>query len=92
MVEELLLVEDMMNGKLGVLLAKEARALLKCAVSLLQKKKKRKRSSLLDTRVMDDPLGYKLSKAETATTYDGTPPMSTFVEPSPTNLLNVKGH
>ena len=72
-----------MSGRHRIPLAK---ALLESVMSSSQKKKGiRKR--LLDTRVMDDPEAYKLSKAKAtstpAATQDGTPPASTFVEPSP---------
>ena len=82
-IKKLSLVEDMMSGKLGISLAKEARALLKGVVSSLQKERKRKRLSLLDTRVVDDPEGYKMSKAKTTVTQARTPPASASVEPSP---------
>ena len=36
--------------------------------------------TLPDTRVMDDPEGYKLSKAEVAATQGKTPPASTSIE------------
>ena len=65
-VEELSLVEDMVKSKLGILSAKEARALLEGAASSSHKKGKRKRTALPETRVMDDPEGYKQSKAEAA--------------------------
>ena len=64
-VEELSLVEDIMSGKFSISSAKEDRALLKGATSSSQKEKKRKRSSLLNTRVVDDPVGYKMSKVDT---------------------------
>jgi len=63
--EELWLVEDMVKGKLGILSAKEAKALLEGAASSSQKKGKRERP-LVDTRVVDDPKGYKQSKMEAA--------------------------
>ena len=56
-VEELSLVEDIMVGKLGIPSTKEARALLEGAASLSQKKGKRKRSALPDTRVVDASKG-----------------------------------
>ena len=62
-VEELSLVEDMVKGKLGIPSAKEAKALLEGAVSSSHKKGKRKRP-LADTRVVDDPEGYRQSKVE----------------------------
>ena len=65
-VEELSLVEDMVKGKLGIPSAKEAKALLEGAASSSQKKGKRKRGPQVDTRVVDDPEGYKQSKAEAA--------------------------
>ena len=53
-VEELLLVEDLMSGKLSILSAKEAKALMRGAASSSYKGKKKKRSALPDTRVVDD--------------------------------------
>ena len=53
-----------MSGKYGIPSAKEAKALLEGAASSLQKKekkRKRKRSTLSDTRVVDDPVAYKMS-------------------------------
>ena len=79
MVEELSLVEDIMSGKFCI---PSAKALLKDAVSSSQKERKRKRLSLLDTGVMDDPEGYKMSKAETDVTHAGTPPAFASIEPS----------
>ena len=66
--EELLLVEEIMSGKFGMPSAKQTKALLEGASSSSQKKDKWKRSTLPDTRVMDDHEGYKLSKADAATT------------------------
>ena len=66
---ELLLVEEIMSGKFSIPLAKEAKALLEGAASSSQKKEKkgkRKRSTLPDTRVVDNPMEYKLSRAEAA--------------------------
>ena len=57
-VEELSLVEDMVKGKLGIPSAKEAKALLEGAASSSQKKGTRKRP-LADTRVVDNPEGYR---------------------------------
>ena len=76
----------MMKGKLGILSDKEAKALLEGTVSSLQKKGKRKRPALLDTGVMNDPEGYKQSKAEAAsapTTQTGVLPASLSSNPSP---------
>ena len=56
----------MVKGKLGIPSTKEARALLEGAASSSHKKGKRKRPALPDTRVVDDPEGYKQSKAEVA--------------------------
>ena len=53
-----------MSRKIGIPSAKEARALLEGAASSSQKKGKRKRPALPDTWVVDDPEGYKLSKAK----------------------------
>ena len=36
-----------------------------------------------DTRVVDDPERYRMSKAETNLIQSGTPPVSASVEPSP---------
>ena len=58
-IEEFLLVEDLMSGKLSIPLDKEAKDLMKGAASSSQKEKKRKRSALPDTRVVDDPQGYR---------------------------------
>ena len=80
--DELSLVEDMMSGKFNIPSAKEAKALLKGTASLSQKEKKRKRLALLDTRVVDDPKGYRLSKAETNAIQTGKPPVSASVKPS----------
>ncbi|KAL5565741.1 hypothetical protein UlMin_028905 [Ulmus minor] len=57
--------QDMVKGKLGIPSAKEAKALLEGAASSSQKKSKRKRPQV-DTRVIDDPEGYKQSKIEAA--------------------------
>ena len=81
--DELSLVEGLMSGKFNIPSAKEARALLKGAASSLQKEKKRKRQAFLDTRVVDDPEGYKRSKAGASAAQIVTPPVSTSVEPSP---------
>ena len=84
--EELSLIEEIMSEKFSIASAKEAKALLEGAVSSSQKKGKRNRLTLPDTRVMDDPEGYKLSKAEAASTLAtqvGTPLASASIEPSP---------
>ena len=58
--DELSLVEGLISAKFSIPSAKEARALLKGATSSSQKKeKKRKRQALPDTRVIDDPEGYR---------------------------------
>ena len=81
-VEELSLVEEIMSGKFSILLAKEAKALLEDAASSSQKKGKSKR--LPDTKVVDDPEAYKLSKAEVATAPAKIGMIgSVSVEPSP---------
>ena len=67
-VEELSLVEDLMCGKLSIPLAKEAKALMKGAAISSQKERKRNRWALLDTRVIDGPEAYKMSKAEAVLT------------------------
>ena len=83
---ELLLVKEIMSGKFGIPSAKEAKALLEGTASLSQNKKG-KRKRLPDTRVMDDPKAYKLSKVEAASTPTATqariPMASTSVESSP---------
>ena len=55
-VEELLLAEDLMSGRISISLAKEAKALMKGAAISSQREKKRKRVALPDTRVMDNPV------------------------------------
>ena len=65
-VEELSLVEEIMSGKFSIPSAKETRALLEGTASSSKTKGKRKRLALPNTRVMDDPEGYKLSKTEAA--------------------------
>ena len=81
--DELSLVEGLMSGSFSIPFAKEAKALLKGAASSSQKEKKMKRQALPDTRVIDDPEGYRQSKAEAAATQTGTPPVSTSIKPSP---------
>ena len=49
---ELSLVDEIMSGKFNIPLTKEAKALLEGAASSSQKKK-RKRSTIPDTRVVD---------------------------------------
>ena len=70
-VKELSLVEDLMSWKLSIPSAKEAKVLMKGAASLSQKERKRKRSAQPDTRVVDDPEAYKVSKAEAVSTQAG---------------------
>ena len=48
-----------MSGKLNILSAMKAKALMKGAASSSQNEKKRNMSALLDTRVVDDPEAYK---------------------------------
>ena len=74
--DELSLVEDMMSRSFSIPSAKEARVLLKGAASSLQKDKNRKRHALLDTRVVENPKGYRQSKAKAAATQTGTPLLS----------------
>ena len=81
-VNELSLVEGLMSGTFSIPSAKEARVHLKGAMSLSQKKKKRKRQNLLDTWVVDDPEGYKQSKAGVAVIQIGMPVVSASIEPS----------
>ena len=57
-----------MSGKLSIPSAKEAKVLMKGAASSSQKEKKRKRYAFPNTRVVDNPEGYRQSKAEVATT------------------------
>ena len=64
---ELSLVEEIMSGRFGIPLDKEAKALLEGVASSPQKNKG-KRKRLLDTRVVDEPEAYKLSKVEAAST------------------------
>ena len=82
---ELSLVEEIMNRKFSIPLAKEAKTLLEGAASSSQKKK-RKRPTLPDTRVVDDPMGYKKSKAEASAVPSassaGTPPDAAPHDPS----------
>ena len=73
MVDELSLVEDLMSRHFSIPSAKEAKALLKGAASSSQKENKRKRHALPDTQVVDDPQGYRQSKAKAAATQTGTP-------------------
>ena len=65
--DELSLVEGLMSGKFSISSTKEAKALLKGAASSSQKEKKRKRQAFPDTRVVNDPEGYKQSKAGAST-------------------------
>ena len=85
---KLLLVEEIMSGKFHIPSAKEAKTLSEGAASASQKKGKRKRTTLLDTRVIDDRLVVKMRALEVAivsfATPAGTPPTSASVEPSPT--------
>lgn len=57
-----------MSGKLSIPSSKEAKALMKGATSSLQTEKKRKRSALPDTRVVDVHEVYKQSRAEVVST------------------------
>ena len=82
-VEELSLVEDLMSGKLSIPSAKEAKALMKGAMSSSQREKKRKRVALPDTRVVDDPEVYKQSRAEAVSTQVGKSQGAVSTEPSP---------
>ena len=85
-VEELSLAEDMVKGKLGISSAKEARALLEGAASSSHKKGKRKRLPA-DTRVVDDPEGYRQSKIEAASVTAGA---HTTVSPDPSPARSTK--
>ena len=82
-VEELSLVEDLMSRKLSIPSAKEAKALMKGAASSSQKERKRKKSALPDTRVVDDPEAYKKSKAKVMSTQAGKSQGTASTEPSP---------
>ena len=82
-VKELSLVEDLMSWKLSIPSAKEAKVLMKGAASLSQKERKRKRSDLPDTRVVDDPEAYKMSKADAKSTQAGKSQATTSAELSP---------
>ena len=78
-----------MSGRLGIPLAKEARALLESVTSSSQKKGKRKR--LPDTRVVDDPEAYKLSRAKAAVAPAKVEtPSTVFAEPSPAKSAKKK--
>ena len=57
--DELSLAVVLMSGSFSIPFAKEARALLKGAVSSSQKEKKKKRHALPDTKVVDEPKGYR---------------------------------
>ena len=81
--DEFSLVEGLISGSFSIPSTKEARTLLKGAMSSSQKENKRKRQALLDTRAVDDPEGYRQSKAEAAATQTRTPPVSTSIELSP---------
>ena len=76
-----------MSGKFYIPSAKEAKALSEGVASASQKKGKRKRMTLLDTRVVDDRAVAMMSTIEATfvpfVTQAGTPPASTSVEPSP---------
>ena len=77
----------MVKGKLGIPSAKEARALVEGAASSSQKKGKRKRP-LPDTRVVDDPEGYKQSKIEAASA--AAAGAHTTVSPDPSPARSIK--
>ena len=89
---ELSLVEEIMSGKFHIRSVKKAKALSERAASVYQKKGKRKRLTLLDTRVVDDRAIAKISVAKAASapslTLAGTPPASTFVHPSLAKFAN----
>ena len=72
----------MVKGKLGIPSAKEAKALLEGAASSSQKKSKRKRPQV-DTRVVDDPEGYKQSKIEAASIAAAGAHVTISPDPSP---------
>ncbi|KAL5543291.1 hypothetical protein UlMin_011001 [Ulmus minor] len=61
------------------------------AASSSQREKKRKRVVLADTRVVDDPEAYKLSKAEAASAAVGKSQSTGSGEPSPGKAKKAKG-
>ncbi|KAL5573741.1 hypothetical protein UlMin_023338 [Ulmus minor] len=87
-VEEFSLAEDLMSGRINIPSAKEAKQMMKGAASSSQREKKRKRVVLADTRVVDDPEAYKLSKAEAAV---GKSQSTGSGEPSPGKAKKAKG-
>ena len=90
-VEELSLAEDLMSGRINIPSAKEAKLMMKGAASSSQREKKRKRVVLADTRVVDDPEAYKLSKAEAASAAVGKSQSTGSGEPSPGKAKKAKG-
>ena len=90
-VEELSLAEDLMSGRINISSAKEAKLMMKGAASSSQREKKRKRVVLADTRVVDDPEAYKLSKVEAASAAAGKSQSTGSGEPSPGKAKKAKG-
>ncbi|KAL5582334.1 hypothetical protein UlMin_014776 [Ulmus minor] len=90
-VEELSLAEDLMSERINIPSAKEAKLMMKGAASSSQREKKRKRVVLADTRVVDDPEAYKLSKAEAASAAVGKSQSTGSGEPSPGKAKKAKG-
>ena len=85
---ELSLVEDIMSEKFNFPLANEAKGLSQGAVSASQKKEKKRKMTMPDTRVVDNRPAVKLSLADPsvvlAVTLTGTPPAGASTDPSPT--------
>ncbi|KAL5563464.1 hypothetical protein UlMin_033211 [Ulmus minor] len=82
---------DLMSGRINIPSAKEAKQMMKGAASSSQREKKRKRVVLADTRVVDDPEAYKLSKAEAASAAIGKSQSIGSGEPSPGKAKKAKG-
>ncbi|KAL5580129.1 hypothetical protein UlMin_012571 [Ulmus minor] len=82
---------DLMSGRINIPSAKEAKLMMKGAASSSQREKKRKRVVLADTRVVDDPEAYKLSKAEAASAAIGKSQSTGSGEPSPGKAKKAKG-
>ncbi|KAL5565346.1 hypothetical protein UlMin_028510 [Ulmus minor] len=82
---------DLMSGRINIPSAKEAKLMMKGAASSSQREKKRKRVVLADTRVVDDPEAYKLSKAEAVSAAIGKSHSTGSGEPSPGKAKKAKG-
>ena len=87
---ELSLAEEILSGMFNIPSAKEAKSLLEGVVSLSQKKK-RKRSTLPDTKVVDNHAATKISVAKASAapfaTPTGTLQATTSTNPSPAKFL-----